>query len=310
MADLSAARARMDFTARTENLINSSNNPSKNSVRSSWGQHYASSGGSDSGYSTSPETNATSRTVSSDKVSQVKNGTPEKFMPLFGKTAIMPDEYLLSVRVKNGIFFPTQVSSTLLWDRSGWFKKQMSKPSPSGPSPVSATGLSSFYSTDSARGKMITVPFTTSQILDLYTGLLLSDKIKIQPQLFIDGRHSAPSMSDLVDLYFLCVKLEDPISAKLTLEDITKGLPDFTDDETLDNLTASIWDMSAEGIKTEMQALRRQFRNWGLRSFAKWLPGVNQWMEEEGVAGEDLEGTGLFTRFQRDVVFDYWMDQA
>lgn len=102
------------------------------------------------------ETDATSLTALSETVDRDKKCMPKEKLdasPVLDKSEVVPDEYLLSVRAGDSIFFPTQVSSTLLWERSGWFKKEMSKTSSSsGLGTSSSTGLISNYATDSLRG--------------------------------------------------------------------------------------------------------------------------------------------------------------
>lgn len=260
--------------------------------------------------SVSSNTDATSVTASSTGTSPTKECAPSEFLDagiLAEKSAAVPDEYLLSVRARDSIFFPIQVSSTLLWSRSGWFRKAMIKTSSLDLCASSRTGLVSDYATDSLRGKMITVPFTSSERLEQYIGLIYAGKVKFRPQHSVNAQRSCSNMWDLVNLYLLCVDFEDSISAKLVLGEVRTGLVQFSDNGALDYLTTSIWKSSTDGIKMEMQALRRQFRNWGLKEFGKWLPGVIEWMEVEGKCPDDLEHT--YTWFQRDVIYDYWMDQ-
>lgn len=153
---------------------------------------------------------------------------------------------------------------------------------------------------------MITVPFSTNERLEQYLNLLCTNKIKFPPHL--TKPYSRATMFELVGLYLLCVDFEDSISARLALREVRQSLTHFQDSGELDILTTFIWKSSSEGIEKEMQLLKRQFRNWGLEKFGKWLPGVIEWMEEEGKGPEDLEREE-YTLFQRDVVYDYWMDQ-
>ncbi|CZT16327.1 uncharacterized protein RCC_02169 [Ramularia collo-cygni] len=271
-----------------------------------WTSSRSSSSGDHSNESPSPTADSSSPTASSvdpteDKKSVVSECPYERYFS--GLLAPVPNEYLLSVRASNGSFFPIQVSSTLLWRRSGWFKKEMSKPSSTGSTACSTTGLRSFYATDSVKGKMITAPFTTAEELELYIGLLTSGKVR--RQLFNQG-YSPSTMDTLVQLYFCCVNFEDPTSAELVLEEVALGLTRFSDDESLNDLANFIWSVPADGMKEEMRVLRRQFKDWGLRTFS-WVPAVNEWMEDEGKGPDDL--VERYTSFHKDVIVDYWMNQ-
>lgn len=259
--------------------------------------------------SISTETDATSLIAFSDDVHYDKKRIQKESLDkgsLLDKSEAVPDEYVLSVRAGDSIFFPMQVSSTLLWERSGWFKKEMSKTSCSGLCTSSSTGLISNYAFDSLRGKMIIVPFATSERLEQYLNLLCTNTFKSPPH--FTRLHSRETLFELVSLYLLCVEFEDSISARLTLQEVRESLTHFQDNGEVGILTTFIWKSSSEGIEKEMQLLKRQFRNWGLKQFRKWLPGVIEWMDEEGKGPEDLEREE-YTLFQRDVVYDYWMDQ-
>lgn len=207
---------------------------------------------------------------------------------------------LISVRHCESTFHPFKVSSILLYERSGWFKKKMDK-APEGFSV--APPLSSSTVPASPRGTLITVPFSTREILELYIDLLTTDKIKLLPGLFVNERHSLKSIEDAVELYFLCFELKDPKSAELTLEEIKTGLMHIESTSVLEPLATYVWNKPTDGTQRGLSALKRVLKTWGMKAWATYLPAMKMWVDEHGKVSRDLPDHYL--PFEISVIEEY-----
>lgn len=211
-----------------------------------------SSGSSDR--SSTPDTSVTSL----DALELPKS--PETSEKIPKKTAPIPDKYKLSVRASDSIFFPIQVDSTLLWNRSAWFRTKMTESPASRPFTLSATGLISFYAADSIKGKMITVPFTSSELLESYIHLLETGEIKFPPRIpAIKKEYSLKAIRYMVQLYIVCVYFEDSISMMMVVKEAREELTQFREGEKCEFLGALIGKLPAvDGEVAELPAIKRQ----------------------------------------------------
>lgn len=222
------------------------------------------------------------------RMSLAKASSSDKDHSVRNETSDIPEGDILSIRHSHSFFLSLKVSRTLFLSRSKWAKAEMAK------SDSSACSLD---------GNTMTIAFAAYKTLESYVQLLRTGIIKP-----LVGRHSLSTMFGIVNFYFLCVDLEDPISATLVLDEVRRELTHFQAEEQLSCLTTFIWKTGMEGNKEEMRALRREFRNWGLRVCLKWLPRANAWLEKHEESPEDLSAHQC-TLFQKDVIYDYWMDQ-